>query len=109
MEWFVIFLICLFALPLIPAKIAERKGRSFWIFYFFGMALWIVAVPVALFIPRNKKALQWRADLEASRAGLKRCPACMSLIHEQAQLCPHCRSEQSSRAQQEIYKSTQTT
>ncbi len=94
MEWFIIFLICLFALPVIPAKIAERKGRSFWIFYFFGMALWIVAVPVALLVPRNKKALQWRADLEASRAGLKHCPACMSLIHGAARLCPHCRTEQ---------------
>ena len=37
-------------LALLPAWIAQRKGRSFTRFYVFGFLLFIVALPVALLI-----------------------------------------------------------
>lgn len=37
-------------LALIPAVIAQRKGRSFVFWFIFGLLLWIVALPAALFV-----------------------------------------------------------
>jgi hypothetical protein len=38
------------ALALVPAKIAQRKGRSFAIWYVLGLLVWIFAVVAALII-----------------------------------------------------------
>jgi hypothetical protein len=70
-------LVLLPVLALIPALIAKRRGRGFWTFYVFGLLLWIVAVPVALF----------------SKDKRRRCPHCMEVIHAQATACPHCQRE----------------
>ena len=50
MQGTVIYVVVLALLALIPAKIAAGKGRSFAIWYVFGLLLWIVALVAALII-----------------------------------------------------------
>jgi hypothetical protein len=64
-------------MALIPAFIAKRRGLGFWTFYVFGLLLWIVAVPVALF----------------SKDKRRRCPHCMEVVHAEASACPHCQRD----------------
>jgi hypothetical protein len=70
-------LILLPLMALIPAFIAKHRGQGFWTFYVFGLLLWIVAVPVALF----------------SKDKRRRCPHCVEVIHAQATACPHCQRD----------------
>ena len=58
-------LVLLPLMALIPAIIAKRRGLGFWTFYVFGLLLWIVAVPVALF----------------SKDKRRRCRHCMEVVH----------------------------
>jgi hypothetical protein len=46
----VVYIVVWALLAIVPAKIAERKGRSFWTWYVFGLLLWIVAVVAALLV-----------------------------------------------------------
>jgi CBS domain containing-hemolysin-like protein len=56
LEWliilalFLIIILTLFLLPLIPAKIANKKGYSFGTWYVFGFFFFIVALPASLLI-----------------------------------------------------------
>jgi hypothetical protein len=72
------FLVIAVIIGLIPAAIAKSKGHSFFGWWFFGAALWIVAMPCALFLRQNH-------DHE------KQCPACMEYVLKQANVCKHCR------------------
>jgi hypothetical protein len=67
---------------LIPAAIAHNKGYSFIVWWFFGAALFIVALPVALCLKRlhNEKTE-------------RKCPACMEWVNRDARVCRYCRSE----------------
>ena len=38
------WIIVLLLIALIPANIAAKKGRNFWLWYFYGVCLWIVAL-----------------------------------------------------------------
>jgi hypothetical protein len=64
---------------LIPAAIASSKGRSFVLWWIYGMALFIVALPHALIM---------------GPAGTKRtCPHCGEYMLATATVCPHCSRE----------------
>lgn len=65
--------IILFALAIIPAKIAENKGRSFWLWYVYGWLLFIVALIHAIVMKSNYI-----------------CPHCRSNVDKNATVCPHC-------------------
>lgn len=65
--------IILFALAIIPAKIAEKKGRDFWIWYVYGYLLFIIALIHS--IAMKSKYI---------------CPHCRSDIDKEATICPHC-------------------
>lgn len=41
-------------LAFIPAKIAQKKGRDFWTWYVYGIWLWLIAFPHALFIKKKE-------------------------------------------------------
>ena len=69
--------VLLLFMALIPAFIAKSKGHSFWAFYIFGIALWIVALIVAICMGRNR-------DHE------KKCPACAEWVKAEALVCKHC-------------------
>lgn len=57
----------------IPAYIASTKGKSFAVWYIYGVLLFIVALPHAL--------LMKSAYL---------CPHCQSNVDPKATVCPHC-------------------
>ena len=65
--------IILFALAIIPAKIAEKKGRDFWIWYVYGCLLLIFAL-IHSIVMKSKYI----------------CPHCRCDIDKEATVCPHC-------------------
>ncbi len=73
-------------LGLLPAYIASKKGRSFLGWWFFGAALFIVALPAAMLIKEDTEALE-RQKLEM---GYRKCPFCAELIEAEATVCKHC-------------------
>ena len=66
-------------LGLIPAAIAQSKGQNFVIWWLFGAALFIVALPCAL--------------LMGPSGGKRRCPFCAETIRTEAKVCPHCQRD----------------
>lgn len=64
---------------LIPAAIAQSKGHNFFLWWLFGAALFIVALPVSLII----------GPATGSR---KTCPYCRESIRKDATICPVCNS-----------------
>ena len=75
---------------LIPAAIAKAKGRSFILWWIYGMALWIVAFPHSLIMKTSQKGLDRRARAE----GNKQCPYCAEMIRSEATVCRFCHREQ---------------
>jgi hypothetical protein len=71
---------------LLPAVIARGKGYSFGAWWFYGAALFIVALPHALLIKPNQQGL----DSQAMAEGKKKCPFCVEMIHADATVCKHC-------------------
>jgi hypothetical protein len=64
-------------LGLIPAFIARRKGDSFIAYWIFGALLFIVALPVSIFMKDKRR----------------RCPHCAEFIRPEANVCPHCQRD----------------
>ena len=68
----VIFLLTLLAL--LPASIAQSKGKNFWQWYLYGFFLLPIALIHSGYLPSS----------------YKKCPQCAEAVHLDAKICIHC-------------------
>lgn len=73
-------------LGLFPAFAAHRKGYNFFLWWFLGAMVFILALPIALFMKPNPNA----AEKIAARAGMKKCPNCAEFVKGEAKVCRFC-------------------
>lgn len=81
--WFVILL----AIAVIPAAIAKSKGRSFALWYIYGVALWIIALIHSIILKEDP--YQSTKETITGRS-LKKCPFCSEFIDQTATVCRYC-------------------
>jgi len=79
--------IILVLLGLIPAAIAQSKGRSFFAWWLYGATLFIVALPHALMMKTDTQAIE-ASRLESSDS--RKCPFCAEIIKREAVVCRYC-------------------
>jgi hypothetical protein len=71
---------------LVPAFIAQKKGKSFLLWWLYGAMLFIVALPHSIWIQAdNQKVEQGRMS-----KGMKTCFYCAELIKREAKVCQYC-------------------
>ena len=73
----------------IPACIAQSKGKSFLAWWFYGVLLFIIALPHALFMKPDQKIIDQRKLNE----GMKKCPHCAEIVKGEANICRYCNNE----------------
>jgi regulator of RNase E activity RraB len=77
-------------LALIPAAIASSKGRSFFLWWLYGVALLIFAFPHALLVSKNVKALEKKLIDDGS---MRQCPYCAEVVKVEAVVCRFCQRD----------------
>jgi hypothetical protein len=71
----------------IPAAIASSKGRNFVAWWLYGAALFIVALPHALLMKADEKALEGEKLASGTN---RKCPFCAEIIKAEARVCRFC-------------------
>jgi multisubunit Na+/H+ antiporter MnhE subunit len=73
-------------LGVIVGGIAHSKGRNFFLWWFYGMMLFIVAIIHVIIIKPNVKVLEEQAIENDG----KKCPMCAEIVKREAQRCRFC-------------------
>lgn len=82
-----IYVVILLAIAIIPAAIAKSKGRSFALWYIYGVALWIVALIHSIVL---KEDASQTTKESITGSTLKKCPYCAEFIKQEATVCRYC-------------------
>lgn len=74
------FLFVCVLIGLIPALIAQSKGRNFLLWWIYGSALFIIALVHAIVMGPSSKLV-------------RKCPHCAENVKVEASVCPHCQRD----------------